>query len=73
MSLDVDLQSLSLKELFDGSAGALHIPDYQRTYCWLPENVFKLLLLNNGPRKRFAYSISSMYIDYLESLHCCLI
>lgn len=43
MSLDVDLQSLSLNELFDNSAGALHIPEYQRTYCWLPENVFKLL------------------------------
>lgn len=43
MSEKVTLYTYSLKELFSSEEGLLTIPDYQRTYCWLPKNVYKLL------------------------------
>lgn len=43
MSATVTLQTFSLDELFSNKDGELNIPDYQRTYCWLPKNVYKLL------------------------------
>lgn len=43
MSAKVTLQTFSLDRLFENEDGELNIPDYQRTYCWLPKNVYKLL------------------------------
>lgn len=43
MTAEVNLYTLSLGELFSNKEGYLCIPDYQRTYCWLPKNVYKLL------------------------------
>ena len=43
MSANVTLYTYSLNDLFSSKEGLLTIPDYQRTYCWLPKNVYKLL------------------------------
>ena len=43
MAAEVILQTLTLDDLFSGKNGRLSIPDYQRNYCWLPKNVYKLL------------------------------
>lgn len=43
MAPTVALHTYSLQELFSCKEGSLNIPDYQRTYCWLEKNVYKLL------------------------------
>jgi len=43
MSANVTLYTYSLSDLFLSKEDLLTIPDYQRTYCWLPKNVYKLL------------------------------
>lgn len=39
----VKLELLSLEDLFDVTKYKLHIPDYQRIYCWTEKNILRLL------------------------------